>query len=143
RKQYADLRRGGVRNRIFQTAAEGRTALRAVLERATGELLVVDAFFKDWSLLEGLQSPSLRVLIGPDVELPPASFQGKVGRWTKSYAPFHDRFFLWEGGGVSVGTSAGAVRNRLFRIVRISAAESEALREQFSLWWDDPGFERL
>lgn len=143
RKQYADLRRGGARNRIFQTAADGRAALQGVLERATGELLVVDAFFKDWSLLESLGTPPPRVLIGPDAQAPPTSFEGKVARWTKSYAPFHDRFFLWQGGGVSVGTSAGAVRNRLFRIVRISAAESEALREQFSLWWDDPGFDRL
>lgn len=143
RKQYADLRRGGVRNRIFQTAAEGRGVLRTLLERAIGELLVVDAFFKDWALLEGLKNPPPRVLIGPDAQAPPVSFEGKVARWTKNYAPFHDRFFLWQGGGVSVGTSAGAVRNRLFRIVRISAAESEALREQFSLWWDDPGFERL
>jgi hypothetical protein len=143
RRQYADLRRGGAHNRVFEEVAKGMKALRALLERASGELLVVDAFFKDWSLLLGLEGPPARVLIGQGAELPPAAFGGKVGRWTKDLAPFHDRFFLWEGGGVSVGTSAGSIHDRLFRIVRIGASESEVLRERFTLWWDDPGFERL
>jgi hypothetical protein len=143
RKQYADLRRGGARNRVFEDPGDGRDALRALLERAPGELLVVDPYFKDWPLLTGFPGPHPRVLIGKGAQDPPAAFEGKVARWKKSLPPFHDRFFLWEGGGASVGTSAGSLTERLFRIVRIGTAESEVLRERFSLWWDDPGFERL
>lgn len=143
RSQYATLRREGAHNRIFDDVAEGRKALRAILERADGELLVVDPYLRDWDLLSNLDGPQPRVLIGADVDPPPASFPGRVGQWRTGLAPFHDRFFLWEGGGVSVGTSAGAIRNRLFRIVRMGAAESEELRSRFALWWSDPGFEHL
>jgi len=143
RRQYTELRREGARNRVFEKIDEGMNALRAILERAPGELLVLDAYFKDWPLLLGLSGPPSRVLIGPDGHSPPPAFSGKVARWPKKPVPFHDRFFLWEGGGVSVGTSAGAIHDRLFRIVRIGAAESEVLRDRFALWWQDPGFERL
>lgn len=141
RSQYATLRREGTHNRIFDDLAEGRATLRSVLERAEGELLVLDPYLRDWALLEGLNGPPPRVLIGPDVDTPPPSFTGRVAQWRTGLAPFHDRFFLWEGGGVSVGTSAGSVRDRLFRIVRMNAAESEVLRSRFALWWSDPGVE--
>jgi len=143
RSQYATLRREGTHNRIFDDLAEGRAALRAILERAHGELLVVDPYFRDWALLENLGGQPPRVLIGSGVDPPPPSFTGRVARWRERLAPFHDRFFLWEGGGVAVGTSAGAVRDRLFRIVRTGAAESDVLRWRFALWWSDPGFEHL
>jgi hypothetical protein len=121
----------------------GRSALRGILERASGELLVLDPYFRDWALLENLVGQPPRVLIGSDVDAPPASFPGRVARWRAGLAPFHDRFFLWEGGGVSVGTSAGGIRDRLFRIVRMNAADSDVLRSRFALWWSDPGFEHL
>ena len=143
RSQYATLRREGTHNRIFNALDEGRKALRAILERAHGELLVLDPYFRDWALLSDLSGPPPRVLIGPKVDPPPPAFTGRVARWRQGLAPFHDRFFLWEGGGVSVGTSAGAVRDRLFRIVRMGAAESDVLRSRFTLWWSDPGFEHL
>jgi hypothetical protein len=143
RSQYATMRREGTANRVFEDLDEGRNALRAILERAPGELLVVDAYLRDWQLLTNLGGPPPRVLIGEAVPPPPEEFVGAVGRWRDGLAPFHDRFFLWDGGGVSVGTSAGAIHDRLFRIVRMGAAESEALRSRFALWWQDPGFEKL
>jgi hypothetical protein len=142
-KQYSDIRRGGARNRLFDDPAQAARVLRALLERAPGELLVVDAYFRDWSLLLGLTGPPPRVLIGPRVDPPPPAFEGKVRRWSGEVVPFHDRFYLWDGGGVSVGTSAGSKTNRLFRIVRIGAAEAEVLRDQFALWWVDPDFEQI
>ena len=81
-----------------------------------------------------------RVLIGGNVDPPPATFSGRARQWHDRGAPFHDRFFLWDGGGVSVGTSANTFGDRLFRIARLGAAESEVLQTQFSLWWDDTGF---
>jgi hypothetical protein len=143
RSQYATMRREGTANRVFEDLDEGRDALRAILERAPGELLVVDAYLRDWQLLSDLGGPPPRVLISAAVPPPPDDFVGSVGRWRDGPAPFHDRFFLWEGGGVSVGTSAGAIHDRLFRIVRMGAAESDVLRSRFALWWQDPGFEKF
>jgi hypothetical protein len=143
RSQYAALRRDGSHNRIFEDIERGGAVLRAILERAPGELLVLDAYFRDWSLLADLGGPPPRVLIGPDVDRPPEDFVGRCAQWRTKPPPFHDRFFLWEAGGVSVGTSAGAVHDRLFRIVRIGPAEAEVLRDRFSQWWSDPGFDHL
>ena len=143
RRQYADLRRRGTRNRLFEDPSEGWKALRATLERTQGELLVLDPFFRNWALLDGLGSPPPRVLIGAGGGDPPTTFVGQVRRWRHDVVPFHDRFFLWDNGGVSVGTSAGATRHRLFRIVRIGAAEADVLRERFVEWWADHQAEQI
>jgi hypothetical protein len=143
RKQYVDLRRRGARNRLFEDPSDGWKALRATLERARGELLVLDPFFKDWALLDGLGSPPPRVLLGAGGEDPPTTFVGQVRRWRHDVVPFHDRFFIWDTGGVSVGTSAGTTRHRLFRIVRIGAAEADVLHERFVEWWTDPQAEQI
>ncbi len=137
------MRREGTANRVFEDLDEGRDALRAILERAPGELLVVDAYLRDWGLVSDLGNPPPRVLIGAAVPPSPEDFVGSVGQGRDGLPPFHDRFFLWEGGGVSVGTSAGAIHDRLFRIVRMGAAESDVLRSRFALWWQDPGFEKF
>lgn len=147
RAQFAEMRRGGLVQRLIDERAAGRRALRRLLERAGGEITVVDPYLKDWDLLMGLNGPPPRVLIGAKAPAPPPQFTGRVARWRGGgefdVAPFHDRFFLWEGGGVSVGTSAGPGEDRLFRLARLSGIESRELRERFALWWSDPGFERV
>lgn len=147
RAQFAEMRRGGLVQRLIDDRAAGRRALRRLLERAGGEVTVVDPYLKDWDLLMGLDGPPPRVLIGARAPDPPPQFTGRVARWRGGgefeVAPFHDRFFLWDGGGVSVGTSSGPGEDRLFRLVRISDVESRDLRERFALWWGDPDFERL
>jgi hypothetical protein len=140
KSQYAWLRREGAHNRLFDNPEMAIRALRSVLERAPGEILVLDPFFDAWSLLTDLPGPAPRILIGPDAKGPPVGFPGRVRRWRGSLAPFHDRFFLWEGGGMSIGTSPGTTTDRLFRMTRIGAAEAAVLHERFALWWDDPGF---
>ena len=140
KSQYANMRRGGVANRVFETYGDGRKALQAILRRAPGELLVVDPFFDDWPLLTELGKGMRRVLIGPNSPAPPNNFKGKARRATGKLAPFHDRFYLWEGGGLFVGTSAGTKTDRLFRIAKIGAPEAKELGGQFSLWWSDPTF---
>jgi hypothetical protein len=140
RSQYASLRQEGANNRIFSNMAAGRPVLRGMLRRARGEVLVVDPWFRDWDLLDDVGDQPPRVLIGGAVDPPPATFAGRARQWQESGAPFHDRFFLWRNGGVSVGTSANTFGDRLFRVARLGAAESEVLQIQFSLWWDDPGF---
>jgi hypothetical protein len=144
RKQYENLRRQGLSRRLFDDPALGWRTLRRMLERTPGEVLVIDPWLRDWGLLSGLGGIPPRVLIGANVPGPPAEFEGKVARWRrKSAVPFHDRFFLWDGGGVSVGTSTGSPAARLFRIARIAAAESSELHERVAVWWSDPDFERL
>lgn len=147
RAQFAEMRRGGLVQRLIDDRSQGRRALRRLLERASGEVSVVDPYLKDWDLLVGLGGPQPRVLIGAKAPDPPPQFTGRVARWRGggefTVAPFHDRFFLWDGGGVSVGTSSGPGEDRLFRLVRISEVESRELQERFALWWGDSGFERL
>lgn len=141
RSQYAMLRREGLSRRLFEDFDSAKALLRRLLERADGELLVVDPWLSDWDLLKGLGRPGPRVLVGQGNAGPPAGFAGRVKRWSgKHQAPFHDRFFLWDGGGVSIGTSA-APSSRLFRLVRIAAPEAAVLGERFALWWADLNFE--
>lgn len=140
RSQYGQMRKSGVANRLFEDMSKARDLLLAALLRAPGELLVVDPFFDDWPLLESLGERPQRILIGPDSPAPPPAFRGRARRPKAKVAPFHDRFYLWEGGGLSVGTSAGMKTKRLFRISRIGAAEAQELRDMFSLWWTDPAF---
>jgi len=130
RSQYAALRRGGLAARLFDNPADGRAALRKLLLRAPGQLLVIDPWLRDWDLVDNLPSGPARVLLGPSVDPPPSTFTGQVAQHAGGVAPFHDRFFLWEGGGVTVGTSAGSSSRRLFRIARISGVEAEELRQR-------------
>lgn len=143
RSQYATMRRGGLAARLFDDPADGREALRKLLLRAPGELFVIDPWLRDWDLVDNLPSGPCRVLLGSSVDPPPPTFAGKVAQHTGDLAPFHDRFFLWEGGGVTVGTSAGTSKRRLFRIARISGVEADELRQRFALWWSDAGFQRI
>ncbi|MDQ4125787.1 MAG: hypothetical protein M3134_09335, partial [Actinomycetota bacterium] len=147
RAQYAELRRTGVRQRIFDRSDDALDAVRRLLERRNGELFVIDPWLRNWDLLEGLPGPPPRVLVGAGAPHPPSWFTGRAARWRKTaeqpIAPFHDRFYLWEGGGLTVGTSIVAGGSRLFRIARLPAAEAAELGERFALWWPDPAFERL
>jgi hypothetical protein len=145
---YAQLRREGLRHRLFDQRDQARAVLRRMLERAHGDLLVADPYLGDWDLLENLSVRSVRVLLGARAADPPPEFSGRVARWRIEggqfqVAPFHDRFFLWDGGGVNVGTSIGPGEDRLFRMVRLSSAEAAELGERLALWWSDPGFEVL
>ena len=146
RAEYATLRRSGLRHRLFEDRSQARQTVRRMLESARGDVLLADPYLGDWALLDGLSGRSLRVLIGMRAPDPPSGFPGRVARWTGtdgefSVAPFHDRFFLWEGGGINVGTSLGPGENRLFRMVRLSAAEASELIDRMALWWSDPRFE--
>lgn len=133
KREFVSMRRTGLSARLIDDPAVGMVALRRLLERGQGEVLVMDPYLRDWPLVDGLPSGPARVLIGARVDGPPPGFSGRAKQWraTKQHdiAPFHDRFFLWEGGGVAVGTSAGPGGRRFFRIARIDAIEASELRE--------------
>jgi hypothetical protein len=122
--------------------------LTALLERARGELLVMDPFFGqdpgDWRLLDGVKIPVraltaklaqdsagevLRVTLGPNVQ---ARFRRK--------APFHDRIYVWDGGGLSVGGSPTTFGQAPLRLARLGTSEVDLWRGQFETLWHSPHF---
>ncbi|MCW3003551.1 MAG: hypothetical protein JWQ20_2849 [Conexibacter sp.] len=143
--ELTQMRREGLARRLMSDPAKARDALRRLLERAHGEVEVIDPYFTDWELLEGLPSGPARVLLGARAHRePPPDCMTRLRQWraTKKVpdAPFHDRFVVWDGGGVSIGTSVGSASQRYFRLSRIGAAEAAELRDRFALWWHDDGF---
>jgi hypothetical protein len=52
--------------------------------------------------------------------------------------PWHDRLYLWEDGGASVGTSPSGIGNRVTRIDRIGKAEALGWQALFDAWWAAP-----
>jgi hypothetical protein len=55
--------------------------------------------------------------------------------WRGGTAPWHDRFYLWQGGGLSVGTSPSGLGKRVARIDRLNANEAAGWQNLFNTWW--------
>lgn len=131
----------GAKKRLI-SGVDAKPWLKSRLARAKGELLVIDPYFgkdsMDWELLRTTRVP-VRVLTGRDAKPPPAAISDiKARRWMKMPIPFHDRFYLWHGGGLNVGASpAGFAGKRMFRIDELSKAEVGALEIRFEAWWRD------
>ena len=141
--EHADLLGSGLGDRVVVAGADGLRVLADRLRWARGELLVFDPYFgkspDDWALLDAAGRPS-RVLTGATVVGTPAS-SCRVRRWTANIRPpFHDRAVLWDGGGLTVGTSPNGLGTRLSLIDDLAPAAAAALRAHFELWWADPGF---
>jgi hypothetical protein len=54
--------------------------------------------------------------------------------------PFHDRIYLWDDTGLSVGTSPNGFGRRVFRIDELPRLESETWRALFDRWWASGDF---
>jgi len=140
RSQYEDLLRDGMDGRVVTTRADAHRILTSSLTDARSEVLVLDPYFgndvADWSMLNAASVP-VRVLTwqADTAGVPPSRVT--VKRW-HGKAPFHDRLYLWKGGGLSVGTSPNGFGNRAFRIDRLDRPEAEAWRVHFEAWWSDP-----
>lgn len=140
--EYRKWLERGARRRIV-TGSDYSSVLRSRLARARRELLVIDSYFgkepSDWSMLDAVGIP-IRVLTGWQATPPPIARAGVEARiWTTPPIPFHDRFYLWSGGGFNIGTSPGGLTGRrLFRIDELSRPEVDVLRTQFNAWWRDP-----
>lgn len=52
--------------------------------------------------------------------------------------PWHDRIYLWKGGGLSVGTSPSGLGHRVARLDRLNANEAAGWQTMFNAWWVDP-----
>lgn len=148
RAQYRELRRSGHGDRLFENEADLNAFIRRRLERATGEILIVDPYFAAWSLLQGLPATRIRVLVGATADPPPPGINAQVARWRQTnahpIAPFHDRSILWDDGGLAPGTSTGSgAGRREARVTRLPLSEVRELQERFTDWWSGGDFERL
>ena len=118
------------------------------LKRARGELLVMDRYFgqdkNDWRLLDGVQV-GVRVLTGKlakdaDGEICKARLGIGVEARYRPKAPIHDRIYVWEGGGVSIGGSPTSFGQAPLRLSRLASAEAELWRAEFEALWQSPHF---
>ena len=142
--QYRDLLQAGAGHRVVGVGDDGREMLKQRLRAARGELRIFDPWFykpDDWVVLEEVAVP-IRVLgggkLGPPPARPPKCPSVSAKRWPGHAPPFHDRAYLWNGGGIVVGTSPAGLGNRLSLIDQLEPAVSELLGNQFEAWWADP-----
>ena len=145
-QEYRDLLERGLADRIVRDRATAITAIRNNLEGVAGEIWVMDPYFGgkpgDWAVLNGITVP-VKVLSGRGAKRPPAGLSNvHVRRWDGNGKNplFHDRFYLWEGGGLTVGTSPSGFGGRDARIDRLRRVEAEGWRALFQTYWNSGDF---
>ncbi|HEY8815145.1 MAG TPA: hypothetical protein VIP57_08585 [Candidatus Dormibacteraeota bacterium] len=119
-----------------------------LLERARGELLVMDRYFgqdiADWRLLDGVTVP-VRVLTGKLArtatgDVVKATLGAQVEARFRPKAPIHDRIYIWGGGGLSISGSPTSFGQAPLRLARLSAGEVNLWRAEFDTLWQSPFF---
>ena len=137
---------------LLQSSAQARVIadrqtaiqrLREMLAGARGELLVQDRYFgqdvDDWRLLDDVPVP-VRVLTGKVARdkhdnVRKAAIPAHVEARYRPKAPIHERLYLWDGGGLSVGGSPTTFGNAPVRIARLRQADADAWRTEFEALW--------
>jgi hypothetical protein len=144
-EDYRQMLREGLEERIISTAQQAEV-LREELATVTKPLSIHDPFFGahtgDWAALAKVKVP-VRILTGKRAKaVPPNLVDVELRRWRGAALspPFHDRFYLWEGGGLSVGTSPSGLGKRDARIDRIGATEAAGWLARFEAYWQNPDF---
>jgi len=159
--EFTRLLTDGLDRRILADPAIALAAIQDALQTARDELLVLDPYFghhaPDWSALKKVSVPvrvltthrqkatqatskkpaQSRVVISA---APPADIQHLPGLRIRSWpppAPWHDRVYLWTGGGLTVGGSPSGLGKRLMRQDRLNPVEADAWRTRFEAWWQD------
>jgi hypothetical protein len=141
-RQYRDLLEEGLAERIVTDPSTAIAVVRRQLEGARGELLVLDPYFgadpADWQVLAGISLP-VRVLSGSKAQAPPTPMANvdarKLNRLRARTPGFHDRLYLWDGGGLSVGTSPSGLGKRDARLDRLGTVEAAGWRALFDAYW--------
>jgi hypothetical protein len=148
--EYAALLKGGLAGRIVAPGAQGRVVVVEMLRAARNELLIFDPFFgkdpTDWDAVRDV-ALAMRVLTGRQGARPSGGVtlttqRLDMRRWQgPTHSPeFHDRAYLWEGGGFLVGTSPSGLGNRLALIDPVSPVVAAELCRHFEGWWTDSRF---
>jgi hypothetical protein len=146
-RQHRTLLEAGVPSRVVAAGDDGRALLTERLAAARGELLIYDAYFgrddADWDLLRRVSVP-VRVLtsvnITPQLATAPYTPRILCRRWKYSKlhpVPFHDRGYVWDGGGVSLGTSPNGLGGRVALIDGLEPAVVTRMTQFFESWWSD------
>jgi len=146
-REHTELLEAGLPGRVVVQGANGLAVLRNRLAPAREELLVYDSYFgtqaTDWDVLSDVTVP-IRLLTSMTTVPPgvaPLAPSLTCRRWVdkkNARFPFHDRGYLWEGGGVSVGTSPNGLGGRVSLIDVLEPAVVAQLAEMFEIWWKDP-----
>ncbi len=152
---YTRLLTEGLDRRILDSPQAALAALRGAVQDAKDELLILDPYFghdtADWHALAKVTVP-VRVLTmhkkfasptkpavlitAPDKASIQHLPQLHIRSWSQK-APWHDRAYLWTGGGLTVGGSPSGLGKRLMRMDRLNPAEAQAWRARFETWWQD------
>lgn len=159
---YTRLLTEGLSRRILDDPVTALAAIQEAVQSARDDLLILDPYFghqpADWAALEKVAVP-VRVLTmhkqfakaatatkpaQPDVLMPLPPHAGiqhvpllGIRSWSQK-APWHDRVYLWVGGGLTVGGSPSGLGKRLRRLDRLSPVEADAWRTRFEALWVDP-----
>jgi hypothetical protein len=141
-ESYRKALEDGLADRIVTSPAQARVVIQQQLTNAKGILRIMDPYFGadalDWQILQGVLVP-VEVLTGAKAKSPPATLTDvtalKIDPALKQAPHFHDRLYLWEGGGLSVGTSPSGLGKRVARIDRINPIEAGAWTAMFSGYW--------
>lgn len=144
-EDYRQMLQEGLEERVI--SGPGRAnVLRDELGRVSKPLSILDPYFgyspSDWQSLTGLGLP-VRILTGRGAKPAPSGLANvEVRRWRGAARnpPFHDRFYLWEGGGLSVGTSPSGLGSRDARLDRLGATEAAAWLASFETYWQSGDF---
>jgi hypothetical protein len=132
--------RNGAQARIIADRGEALARLTALLAGARGELLVLDCYFgqdiEDWRLLDGVPVP-VKVLTGKVADAAPRIADHVEARF-RPKALLHERVYLWDGGGLSVGGSPTTFGQAPIRITRLRQAEVTEWRTVFEVEWRSP-----
>jgi hypothetical protein len=142
--EYRKLIEDGMANRVV---LQGNMALPYLQQRleatARKEVMVVDRYFGDWQIFDNLELP-VRVLVSQPRGRPLPRAGLEVRCWQQPAKrvrpPFHDRHYLWHGGGLSVGASSGGLGDSDTRIDSLDPAQAEHLAERFNELWDSDEF---
>lgn len=142
RQQIQMLASEAAEGRVLVDREAAEAALLSAITHARGELLIHDRFFgqslDDWRLLDDVPVP-VRVVTAKIAE-EPADIPAHVQARHRAKAPMHDRFYPWEGGGLSLGGSPTTFGHAPILFGRLSSADSLALRKVFEALWESELF---
>ncbi len=92
-----------------------------------------------WQLNQKVKAPPP----GTAARAPDLQVRTWRGHEEQRSAPWHDRVYLWQGGGLSVGTSPSGLGKRVARVDRLSGAEAAGWQALFDRWWASPDVQQL
>ena len=151
RAELDELLQNSAQARVIADRETARERLKEMLAGARGELLVQDRYFgqdlDDWRLLDDVKVP-VRVLTGKiamddDGEVKLAPIGATVQARFRPKAPIHERLYLWDGGGLSVGGSPTTFGQAPVRILRLRESDVQQSRAEFEALWASPLFSEV